>query len=63
MWKMRQDLGGHNTKVRLFKIKFKLNFELKYGMLIDDSKNILLNDYADMRDRMYDDARQVTSFE
>merc|ERR1711935_927900 len=40
---MRQDLGGHNTK---------------YGLLIDDTKNILLNDYADMRDRMYDDARQ-----
>merc|ERR1712106_506434 len=43
IWKMRQDLGGHNTK---------------YGLLIDDTKNILLNDYADMRDRMYDDARQ-----
>merc|ERR1711935_1143445 len=33
-----QDPGGHNTK---------------YGLLIDDTKNILLNDYADMRDRMY----------
>ena len=32
----------------------------QYGLLIDDTKNILLNDYADMRDRQYDDARQVS---
>merc|ERR1711868_343059 len=42
-WKFRQDYMGHDTK---------------YGLLIDDNRDILINDYADMRDRMYDDARQ-----
>ena len=42
-WKFRQDLGGHCTK---------------YGLLLDDFKNILINDYADMRDRQTIEALQ-----
>ena len=65
---MRQDLGGHNTKVsasNFDKSDFLCILLFQYGLLIDDTKNILLNDYADMRDRQYDDARQVccTKFE
>ena len=55
---------GHDTKVSIFSkiqkfysIQIKTHFQ--YGLLIDDNRDILQNDYADMRDRMYDDARQV----
>lgn len=46
-WKMRQDLGGHCTK---------------YGLLLDDFKNILIEDYAEMRDRQYDAQRQEYNY-
>ena len=57
----RLDQCGHHTKVCCYTISlliFVILTVFQTGQLLDDKKNIMADEYVDMRDRLYDADRQ-----